>query len=253
MLGPGVTGLALLALTAGIDLLVVASLVRIGRAVGRGPGEETARRAFTLWWLAMALAVAGAVAQLLLASAGFVDVPVHVMFVNLQLLTFSVALAGLLYHVTFIYVGDRRIVVPIGLFALAVYLTGVHALTAAEPYAVRATASGIDIDFAAPMPWTATAFLAAMVLAQAGAFAGYVGVALRVDDREARRRARTVAIALGSWIAMTVVGAWTPLGRTEAWPVVSVVAGIVIAGLLVAAYAPPRWLQAPGDAYEAGE
>jgi hypothetical protein len=69
----------------------------------------------------------------------------------------------------------------------------------------------------------------------------------RTEDKTARYRIATTSSAFLLWFGSAAIASVTPLHTWSYWPPMARLVGLVATLLIIAAYKPPRWLQAKYD------
>lgn len=234
------------------NLIVALTFGYVARAIlrrqPRGAGRH-ALLAFALWWALFAAQSAIASLRVGLIAVGYLDADVSETLFQLENLLSVASLWGLGAYVHYLYRGDKR---GWTAWALAlVVLAGYYAAVVTQHDIVRVYAREWKTgrEFATPLaPLEQAALVASYYGILVVCVVAFWVVAARSDDARARRRARSVAWAVGLIAAAGFVGlaveADTPLG-----PLVGVLRIVGAFGVLLA-YAPT--LPASGTHQEAG-
>ena len=227
---------ALAATLAGLYVFVGGSFSR--RPVST-PEALVARRAFTVWWFALAALTLLGAARDLLAGMDVLDLGVHATLAYLSVPPLAAALAGLVYYLLFLHTGASRWLRPtlVAHVALGLFFLGLVAWM--RPQGVQVDDWEARIVYAnaltGPLLGLVLVLILVPVLAAASA---YLGLAFRVDDRTARARIFTVSGAFLLWFGSA--GLASAMGWTEWywWPLVARGIALVSTLLILVAYQP---------------
>lgn len=212
-------------------IFLSAGLLLRGRAVA---GDDAlAVQTMTLWWMGLSLYALGSACIDLLVAVGADALAVVLAVHYAQIVALCIGLWGLMYHIAYLFTGNRRLLAPLAAFYALYYAALVFLLTAGRP-------SGVDAD-----PWPrlslADPVLAAVGIALLLAIPPLVagGTYLTLYPKASGpRRLRVALVSAGvvAWFLGALAREATP--RSLAAPILL---GALAACAVSWAYAPPRW------------
>jgi hypothetical protein len=246
---------ALLVAGLALTLLSAALFARVGAWLWRRPTTREARlasRMYATWWLAVAAVVLVAGAHTVLGLAGVTALAPYVFLAYAVDVPLAVALWALLNYLVFLYTGRRAALWPLTV-AYALFVPFAFYYTSFQGDRVlRAT----DWDIRAVGTSAAPAWLNALfgVVLAGPALAivlAYAFLLARVREPPQRYRLSMTALAFALWFAPVLVGfllGW----QSQPWFAWLYEApGVLAAGLVLAAYRPPAFVQRRIDEAEA--
>ena len=229
-------------------LVVIASVYwQVGRVTFRrkvdGDGQ-LASKLFGVWWYALAGIQAVSAVTRALAYADVLDVTLYVTITYVLVLGICTAFWGLVYYLSFLLTGDRRVLMPLTAFYIAYYAFLLYYLTLRDPVDIAVTAWNVKIVYAREIAGAPRALVVLLLIVPplAGAI-GYTRLYFKVRDPTQRYRIGLVSVTLVSWFAILLVAWAVEAGEHPWWQLVSRSMGLVSALLVYAAYRPPGWIR----------
>lgn len=234
-----------------VGLAAAAVYAYVGRLMAHRVVEHEdsrlAMRMFALWWYSLALLTTIGQGRKILVAFGVESLPLHTTLTYFTLLPLVLALWGLLYYLLFIYTGDRRLLVPLGLMHAGIFGYFTWVVAWLRPVGVSSTAWSAVLEYERDLSGPVLAITLALLLGPVivGSFA-YGTLFFRTRDRTSRYRIGLVAIAFLGWFGSSILGTALELNQLEYWPLASQLIGFGATLLVIAAYRPPtavrRWL-----------
>lgn len=237
-----------------VDATIAAVLATVGGVFRTADHvEKDARLAlasFRAWWFGLAFTVfANALKE---AIAGFGQETNAVAIAILDATSFGfiaatcVAVAGLLFYLTYLFTGRRGAFVPIVVFyalytALALYL-----VAQMRPSGIVAGKWFVQWGYANPAAGGPILILLTLLLLlpQIAAGIAYLVLRRRLGDPVARYRTGLVGWALVLWLGISLLAPFIQLGRFEAWQAGGRLVALAAALAILAAYRPPASIRA---------
>lgn len=193
-----------LAVSAAATLLAGLLFARVGwrlraRAAELSEGR-VAMRAFSAWWLGIGASTACVAGMAFVGLGAAPSVALVVALRAASLVLLSIALAGILTHVAYVYTGrdrSRAIAAAYALLALAV----VAHLLWSRPVALDVTAWTVETRaLREPLPGSTGILIGAYLLPPIVASALYLGLLRRAGDPVQRRRILIVGVGIFAWV-----------------------------------------------------
>lgn len=224
-------------------LYAYVGLITLRRATSDDDGRR-AVRLFAIWWLGLAALTVAGVVRIALYVAGVTDLTTHLLITNASVLLLVAVLWGLVSYLAYIYLGTRRVFLPVTLFHVALLGFLAYVVLSREATGVTLTATGARIDYATEFSkGVSITLILGIILPAFIAAVGYATLYFRTADRTARYRIAMVSGAFLLWFGSAGVAGILELGKLEYWPIVSRVIGLVATLMVLAAYKPPRMVQ----------
>lgn len=220
-----------------------------GRLVARRPVENldsrTAQQAFVCWWYGLGVVTALGAVGSLLGALGHVDLDTHVALRVLTIPFLAVLLWGLVYYLTFIHTGKKRLIVPITVFHLLLLAGYTYLVVWLHPTGVSVEAWDVELvderDIAGPL---AVAVYGALVGPVLFAAFGYLSLFFRTRDPHQRYRIALVSGSFIAWFGAVLLAAILDLeARIAWWPLASRLIALGATALVLLAFRPPRWVR----------
>jgi hypothetical protein len=226
-----------------LPLATAALLAFVGVLMARRPAGEEVRfalRAFAAWWFSAASVMLLVGLPTLLDLAGVADARVYALAVYLLALPLAVGLCALLYYLVYIYTGRRAAIRPLAV-AYALFLVFELAYFASfGPRRVETTAWSVRTVGASSPPQGLSVLFGVLLAAPIlSAVVAYASLYFRTRRKAHRYRIVTVSAAFTLWFGPVLLGLLLGWERTDWFPLVYEVPGIVAAVLIVLAYKPP--------------
>lgn len=237
---PGLLVASAAALAVGCSFVVVGNRLH-GRRLD-GP-TRVAWDLFRGWWYGVGVYVLLAGFLLNgLAAFGLTPLKLFVTVRTLALLVLCMALACLTFYLVFVFRGRLKDLPWIVGFYGGVYAFIVYVFAGLRAVDVRVGAFETRLVYdPSPAPATFALVIALLSLPQVLAAAANLALYRRVEGRSARFRVLMVSGSIALWFLSTLVadlgGPDSPLALARP------VFGILAAGCVLAAYAPPAWMQ----------
>lgn len=234
-----------LLLTSAVGLVAAFACVYAGRTFWRTRLPEAhgvGARGFVTYWYASAAYHVLASLMGLLGAVGATPFVPFLLLRHLLLAVGAACLASLAFSLLYLFTGSRRWLWPIVAFYAAVFLAGVVSIQASVPTGVVVGDWKVTLAFEKPL-WTASYVLTVLLLLPQilGALA-YGTLYWRVKDPEQRWRVGILAPAIFAWYLGALAA---ELARSPFWSFVTRPGvGLLVAALVVLAYAPPAFVRA---------
>lgn len=239
-----------------LTLVTTTLFALVGAWTWRRPAHGEARlasRMFALWWLAVGGVVLLAGAHTLVGLLGVTDLRAYVALAYLVDVPLAIALWALLYYLVFLYTGRRAAIWPLSI-AYLLFIPFAWSYTAAQGARVLVTTDWDirAVGTATPPAWLNAAF-GILLLAPVLVIVAAYGVLLaRVHAPLQRYRLALTSAAFALWFTPVLAGfllGW----QSQPWFAwLYQTPGLLAAGLIVAAYRPPRFVQRRLDARSKG-
>jgi hypothetical protein len=231
---------------AAVDAAVAVVYAAVGVRLTRrqvAPAARGPAMGFALWWNGLAATGAMAAVFSLAVGLGVRDLPGLLALSFLVAVPFTLGLAGLVYHLAFLYTGRKFLWPIVGIYG------AYNALQLAN--LLRATPTTVVVEGWRPHvvldPPTTLAFLVlTLVLLLAPpllAVVGYATLYARVDDPTSRYRIALLAGSIFAWLVSVLLISQPALARADVWQGATRVVVLVSALAILAAYHPPTWVQ----------
>lgn len=197
--------------------------------------------AFALWWIGLAVYTTILVVRdVTVIGMGFnrdlVKTTTHLSVGPLVL-----ALWGLFYYLSYIFVGSRRVFWPSTVLYALVYVSFIYIVVALEPAAAQLRMWDVSITFATEVaPWLNMLILGILMVPILLAVTAYATLIFRLDKGEQRLRVAVVSIAFIAWFGGSLLAALMGLAEVEWWGLGSRLLSLASAGLVAFAYRTPR-------------
>lgn len=200
--------------------------------------SKTGRYAFVTWWLGVALFVFlwHAVAVYLV----LMDVRVLAVFVVLRYLSFfvfTVAVAGLMMYLAYLFSGRSGWVVPVSLFFAAVFVTLLYVVTTSHPVGLEVARWRIDLVYDTPLGGLYYALLALLILPPVVGALFYFSLRFKTQDQYMAFRITLVSWAIVVWGLSSLLARFS---EQDWWQVLTRSGiGLVAALMILFAYETP--------------
>jgi hypothetical protein len=199
---------------------------------------------FAMWWFGLAGNTFIGAIQRVAGAAGITNLAFHVTLNHVSLLVLCIALAGLLYYLTYLFTGWKRALIPISGFYVLYYFAIIYYVTASEPAGVNVQPWNVTIEYAALItgPFF-TALLLLLVLPQIIGALAYFTIYFRVNDPTQRYRIVIVSWSIIIWFASALVGSVAGFSGHDWWQLFTRILGLAAALAIFLAYEPPKWVR----------
>lgn len=237
-----------LALDATLALVTAAVYGWVGRIMLRRPAPDDAGRValrmFALWWFSlMALTLISPI-QDALALAGVFAVEPHLLLLYAALVPLAACLWGLLYYLLYIYTGNRRLLVPLGVFHLGILAFFTYLVAWLRPVGVTLREWNVQLVFEREVPSVLGSVALVLILGPVLlASLAYGTLFFRATDRTTRYRVASVSCGFLLWFGSSAAASVAGLSESSWWPIVSRVVGLVATLIILSAYRPPGFVQ----------
>lgn len=202
--------------------------------------DRFALRAFSFWWIGLAILSLSAALQNVLWVVGIYDPLVYVSASYLTIAVLCATVWGLFYYLGYLFSGRKELKWwSAALYALT-YATFVVLLTFSRPEAASASAWDIRLELAATLsPAVTLAALGLLIVpVLLGVFA-YGSLYFRVHTPAQRYRIAVVSLALFLWFAGPIGAQIAGVATNPFWEVASRAIGLLAALAILVAYRPP--------------
>lgn len=232
---------SLLRILEGLAYLMVASLLSRRHVAG---DLAVPARMFQAWWtLIGANKIASALAGLG-AAAGWVQDPLYVAVIYLNVVVLCLSLWCLLSYFAYLRSGPPAVRAWITLLYVGYYLLLTYHIAASHPLGAEIGAWRANLVSAGEAPpLRQLLILAFLVLPQTIAAFSYLLLVRRVRDRTARFRISLVSVGILAWTGSLLLAALPMVESSVSLQVTSRFLGIGGALLGLVAYQPPGWLR----------
>lgn len=232
-----------LLLSAALGLAASVTFFVVGRRLGaREPTEPRARdahRGFRAWWFASAIAAFLSITVFdVLAFVGYTPPRLFVTLRTATIIARCVGIWGLAHYVTFLLTGWKGSRVAWAAGVGVMYVVLVWLFSGSFATGVRVGEFETQLVFEPALdPVSMGLAVALLTLPQLAAGIAFAFVAQRTSDPAARQRAFLVSASLAAWATMTIL---TTFQIDSPLVLARLSLGVVAAGCVLLAYAPPR-------------
>ena len=217
---------------------------RLSKRVISSAEARLAWGSFTVWWYGLAaITLIGGFLRLF-GAFGLTSLPLFVTATYLNILITCIALWGLFYYLIYLFTGNRRSLVPLGLFYMIYYVLLVYYITASIPGHVDVGRWSTTLVYRAPL--TGAFFVIILVfllLPQIVGGLAYFTLYFRVSDVTQKYRILLVSSSIVVWFLSPLIALAGGLGQQDWWQLMSRFIGLAAALTILMAYLPPRWLK----------
>lgn len=204
------------------------------------PGARLAWQLFSLWWSCLAATTLMSGIQNGIGAFNLVSLPFFVALTYVGILFICIALWGLLYYLVYLFMGNRRFLVPLTIFYVLYYFLLIYLITASDPTRVEIGRWTTQLVYAHPLtsPFFSLA-LVLLVFPQILASLAYFTLFFRVREATQRYRILLVSWCIILWFGSAFVASVAGLSQEDWWQVVSRLIGLGAAIGIFFAYFPP--------------
>ncbi|HUR67782.1 MAG TPA: hypothetical protein VM370_00930 [Candidatus Thermoplasmatota archaeon] len=220
----------------------------VGRVCARrriGGDAQLAASMFSVWWYALGALSGSAALTRVLAYAGVRELGVFVTLTHIAILGLCLAFWALQYYLVYLFSGERRWLLPLSGFYLALYIWIVYLIVWETPIGVDVSAWAVKLTFERPLttgPVVAALTLLLIVPPVLGGI-GYARLFFRVTEPTARYRIGLISFTIVAWFGSSLAAWGMGINTASWWQGVSRAIGLVAALMIVAAYRPPAWVR----------
>lgn len=233
--------------TAVLGFLAAGVYAYVGRLMAhrtvRDPDNRLAMRMFATWWFALAVYTLITVVPAGFAAFGVTDAALQATLAYVGIVPLVLCLWGLLYYLVFIFTGNPRFFLYLGIAHLGMFFFLTWLVAYLDPVGVNVDAWTVTVEYAAPL--TGGLLVATLLLILAPvllAAIAYGTLFFRTRDRTSRYRIAMVAGAFVCWFGASVVVSIAGWGDAYWWPIISRGIGVAASFMVLAAYRPPRFI-----------
>lgn len=234
-----------------LDAVLLLAIGLVYGAVGRvtirrhveGDGKLAAKL-FGFWWYALALLQAVSAGVRVLAYFDALPTAIYVTITYVTILVLCASLWALVYYLSYLFTGSRRLLGPITAFYVAYYAFLTYYITLREPIGVAIASWGVELEYAREIAGAPLALLVLLLVVPPilGAL-GYARLFTKVEDATQRYRIGLVSFSLAAWFGIVLFAWITELSEQPWWQFASRGVSLTAALLVYSAYRPPGWVR----------
>ncbi len=234
--------LALVILT---GLLCLYFAYKLGSRELKNESDRLAWQALRVWWFFLGLSTLVTPVRTLLVNANVQDLNIYLWLGLANTAALCAALWGLLFYLIYLYTGNRKWALPLGVFYLLFFLGLVYySIFVMQPTGVtmaNGTATLTYANQASPLFGIATILL--LLAPQILAALFYFSLFFRLKDRAPKMRVLLVSVPLVIWFASPLIGLLLGASTAPWWAITSRLIALAAVVVIYWAYYPPRVLQ----------
>jgi hypothetical protein len=233
----------LIVLATGIVCLFIA--VKLGKRKLTDRGERIAWTAFRIWWFALGLNIVLSSFNTWLAVQTTLALNFHISVLLISTLTLCIALWGLVFYLVYLYSGNPRLALPLGVFYGLVFISVVgYLLLVLRPNGVAVENGSVTLRYASDAPELTVLIIALFILLPQilGALA-YFSLYFRLKDRDQRYRVLLVSLSILIWFCSPFIALAFGIAMHPWWSVASSLLGLIAVVVIYWAYYPPPFMQ----------
>jgi hypothetical protein len=234
-----------LLLTSAVGFLAAFACLYAGRTFWRTRPPEArgvGAKGFATYWHASAAYHVLTSSMWMLGALGVTPFAAFLVLRHLLLVVAAVCLASLAFSLLYLFTGSRRWLWPTILFYAAVCVTAMAVVQASAPTGVVVGDWKVELSYEQPLSGAAKGIAVLLLLPQILGSLAYGTLYWHLKDPQQRWRVAILAPAIFGWYLGTLAA---ELARSPFWSFVTRPGiGIVVAALVVLAYAPPAWVRA---------
>lgn len=234
-------GASFAALSAGVYFYVGHVLNR------RRPASSEAGLAwhlFVIWWYGLAASNLSSAVLNLLGAFGVANLPLFTTFTYMNLLAVCVGLFGLMFYLLYLFIGNRRLLVPLIVFYVAYYFFLVYYIQARSPISVTVERWRATLEYQNEVqgPLFLIAILLLVVPQIIGSLA-YFTLYFKVKTATQKYRILLVSWSIIIWFLSSLLASVSGLSQQDWWQIVSRLIGLGASLTILMAYQPPSWIK----------
>jgi hypothetical protein len=217
---------------------------RLSKRVVSSSEARTAWQSFTIWWYGLAATTLTSGFLNMLGVVGLTSLPLFVTATYINILTICIALWGLLYYLIYLFTGNSRSRVPLGIFYIIYYFMLVYYITNSIPSEVSVSRWNTTLTYRVPQTGPFFVLLIVLLLLPQiiGGFA-YFTLYFRVTDITQKYRILLVSGSIIVWFLSPYAALAGGLTQHDWWQLASRFIGLAATLTILMAYLPPRWLK----------
>jgi hypothetical protein len=216
----------------------------LGKRVVPSSEGQLAWRAFTIWWYGFAASTLIGGLQNLFGALGLTSIPLFITVTQINLLATCITLWGLLYYLTYLFTGNRRLLLPLAVFYMIFYFLLLYYNAASIPDSVEVGRWSAILTYHAPLPGPVFVILALMLLLpQIIGGIAYFTLYFRVPEITQKYRILLVSWSIIIWFLSPFISLIGDVSQQDWWQLTSRTIGLAAALTILMAYLPPRWLK----------
>jgi hypothetical protein len=217
---------------------------RLGQRAISSSEARLAWRSFTLWWYGLAVSTMIGGFQNLFGVVGLTNLSLFVTATYVNIIPACIALWGLLYYLIYLFTGNRRSLVPLGVFYMIYYILLVYYTSASIPDSVEVGRWGTTLTYRTPLTGPFFIILAVLLfLPQIIGGIAYFTLYFRVTDVTQKYRVLLVSGSIMIWFLSPYAAVAGGVTQHDSWQIASRFIGLAAPLTILMAYLPPRWLQ----------
>jgi hypothetical protein len=219
--------------------------VQLGKRKLDNEGDRLAWLAFRIWWIGLGLTTAFGAVRVLMVVANIDSLDAYVWQGLLNTLVLCVALWGLLFYLLYLYTGNRRWALPLGIFYVLFY-TGlvIYSFFVLKPQGVVLEGGVATVQYAVEPALAYSFVLITLVIApQILATLAYFSLYFRLQDRAQKYRVLLVSISILVWFGSPVLAFGLGVSQLPWWMWVSRLLTLAAVVVIYWAYYPPTFIQ----------
>ncbi len=208
--------------------------------------DRTALLAFALWWQGLAALVAYSAITSTLAAVDRLDANLLITLTHPLLLLLFLAVWGLTYYLSYLYLGRPTLKIPLAAFFTLLYLWTTYLFVAAHAHGITVGPWSASLEYERDIAsFRGASLLGPLVLGPAFLAAlGYFFLLFKVREPILRYRIGLVAASVLVWFGSSLVATFAGISTAAWWPMVTRAISMVAALVVLAAYRPPAWVRA---------
>lgn len=217
---------------------------RLGKRVVPAGDDRVAWRAFTIWWYGLAATQLITAVQHLFGAVGWTSVPLFFTAGNLNILVSSISLCGLVYYLTYLFTGNRQLLLPLVIFYFIFYLLVIYYVAAGVPDHVAVNRWNTTLMSQNDLPAVVAVLIIMMLLfPQILGSLLYFTLFFRVQEITQKYRALLVSWSMLIWFASPLLSLIGNMEQQDWWQILGRAIGLAAALTILMAYLPPRWIR----------
>lgn len=206
--------------------------------------DRVAWLAFTIWWYGLAATQLITAAQHLFGAVGWTSVPLFFTTGNLNVLVSCISLCGLVYYLTYLFTGNRRLLLPLVIFYFIFYMLVIYYVAAGVPDHVAVSRWSTTLVSQNELPQAVAVLIIVLLLfPQILGSLAYFTLFFRVQEITQKYRVLLVSWSMLIWFASPLLSLIGDMDQQDWWQLIGRSIGLAAALTILMAYLPPRWIR----------
>lgn len=208
------------------------------------PDARIAWTLFVVWWYASAGVSFTSAMLNLVGAIGLTSLPIFLTFTQLNILAACAGFYGLMYYLSYIFTGNKKVLVPLTLAYIVYYGLLMYYLNVSNPIGVSIDRWSVNLDYQQEAVTPLAIFLAILlVFPQIIGSLAYFTLYFRVKEITQKYRVALVSWSIIIWFLSAFIASIAGLSQYDWWQILSRLIGLGATLTILLAYQPTNWIK----------